>query len=558
MLGSEIGCRPCRCPNTTASGHTHAYNCDLDYRTNDMVCYCKEGFAGARCDVCADNYFGHPERENGTCVKCDCSNNVDLAQRGNCDLQTGKCLRCLYETTGDRCEYCRDGFFGDALRQDCRQCECDVLGTNGMLQHCDRFSGQCHCLPNVTGLRCDRCEDNHWKIASGVGCENCACDITGAESEQCNPYDGQCKCKPGFGGRQCSECQANHWGDPNVKCHRCDCDHYGSAIQQCDRVTGQCKCIKGIGGYKCDQCDRGYLGQAPYCSPCGECFDNWDLILNTLKEETRRAIEEAKQIKTTGATGAYTKEFDAMDRKLGLIRSLLDNTTVSTQDVTTVEQIENDLRQYLNGSLEKLHEAEMKLEGVYSDINLATVEINDLRNREGQIKILASALEQNSTKLQEGNVEGALNLARQAEQKARLVVALDAETQEAAANAERQNRRTEALVNRSTDEFAALQLQNEEALDKYQLELLNLTANIPNLNEKICDKRGDPCDSLCGGAGCGHCGGLSCEKGALTRAEKALDFVRDTEKNIKQKEDVAEDLIRSVGFITGIKLQSQD
>lgn len=32
----------------------------------------------------------------------------------------------------------------------------------------------------------------------------------------------------------------------------------------------------GIGGEKCDTCARGFIGTAPNCSSCGECFDNWD------------------------------------------------------------------------------------------------------------------------------------------------------------------------------------------------------------------------------------------------------------------------------------------
>ncbi len=54
---------------------------------------------------------------------------------------------------------------------------------------------------------------------------------------------------------------------------------------QCDQATGNCVCMLGMGGAKCDQCARGFLGQMPFCSPCGECFDNWDLILNDLKSE---------------------------------------------------------------------------------------------------------------------------------------------------------------------------------------------------------------------------------------------------------------------------------
>lgn len=547
LLGSDIGCRPCRCPDTVASNHTHAAQCVLDPRNNDMICYCHDGYSGARCDVCAENYFGTPEIPGGSCTQCDCSNNVDLGQPGNCDQRTGQCLRCLYETAGDRCEYCRDGFYGDALHQECHQCECDVLGTNSTILHCDRYTGQCPCLPNVIGKRCDECAPNHWKIASGMGCERCDCDPIGSEEEQCNPFNGQCRCKAAFGGRQCNECQANFWGNPNVECYQCECDPYGSATAQCNRVTGDCECLPGIGGKKCNQCARGYIGNAPACSSCGECFNNWDLILNSLREQTRRSIDDAKEIKTVGATGAYTKQFDQMNKTLGQIQQVLDSTAISQNDINRLEQIETEIRKQLNESLTKLQLDEDSLN--QADINLVNVTLNDLRSLEDQIKRISNELRDNSTQLQEANVEGALNLTRQAYQKSHILQDLDSMSQSAIANAELQCRRTEQFVNRSMDEYNALRDQNEQQLDQYFNDVKNLTANIPDLNEKICDRRGDPCDNLCGGAGCGQCGGLSCENGAVTRAEKALTYVRDVEEVIKEKEELAEDLIRSVGFV---------
>ncbi len=63
---------------------------------------------------------------------------------------------------------------------------CNLLGTDRDAGPCDRQTGQCPCLPNVIGQRCDRCAPNHWKIASGLGCEPCACDPDGSLSEQCN------------------------------------------------------------------------------------------------------------------------------------------------------------------------------------------------------------------------------------------------------------------------------------------------------------------------------------------------------------------------------------
>jgi laminin beta 1 len=120
LLGSEIGCRPCRCPDTIASGHSHASQCLL-ISNNDVVCYCEPGYAGTKCDVCDNNYFGHPDKPGGDCKQCNCTNNVDLNRSGNCDARTGKCLLCLYDTDGDNCEHCRDGYYGDASRQDCRR-----------------------------------------------------------------------------------------------------------------------------------------------------------------------------------------------------------------------------------------------------------------------------------------------------------------------------------------------------------------------------------------------------------------------------------------------------
>ncbi|XP_065087000.1 laminin subunit beta-1 isoform X1 [Ochlerotatus camptorhynchus] len=546
LLGSEIGCRPCRCPDTIASGHSYANECVLDPKANDVICLCDQGYAGAKCDVCADNYYGNPERPGGICQPCDCSNNVDLNQQGNCDPKSGQCVQCLYDTEGDHCEFCRDGYYGNALEQDCRSCDCNVLGTNQTVQHCDRFTGQCPCLANVRGQYCDECIENHWKIASGEGCEACNCDSVGSVNEQCNPYDGQCTCKQGFGGRQCNQCEAKFWGDPNVYCHACDCNLYGSATLQCNRESGQCICNPGIGGYKCDQCARGYLGEAPYCEPCGECFDNWDMILDGLKEETNRTIEEAKSIKTLGATGAYKKEFDSMGKKIDVIKDLLTN-TISDREISTIDDRIAEVRQHLKTSLKALEESEKRLQDTDATINYANIEIDNLNKRTEEVKQLANYLKENATKLQEGNIEGALNLTRDAWNRVTLLGETNMEIQELNDNAERQCKRTEILLKKQQEHFDQLHDANEASFLKYRDELDTLNANIPDLNERICDRRGDPCDEFCGGAGCdGKCGGLTCDKGALTRSEKALSYAKKTEQTIKEKEELADDILRSM------------
>lgn len=137
-----------------------------------------------------------------------------------------------------------------------QQCVCNTLGTNRIAQlasgdwECDRVTGQCPCLPNVVQKTCDQCMANHWKLASGEGCEACDCDAQGSYKFACNEFDGTCHCKAGHGGRRCNECQANHWGDPRVECYPCDCSSSGSAHPQCDRQTGACQCVEGIDGHR--------------------------------------------------------------------------------------------------------------------------------------------------------------------------------------------------------------------------------------------------------------------------------------------------------------------
>jgi len=294
-----IACKECRCPETRASGHSYAETCYLDEQSEQSICHCEDGYDGDRCDICSDNFFGHPELPGGECKPCDCSNNWDSTAEGNCDAHTGKCLKCLFYTEGWNCERCVEGYYGDAVNSQCMECQCDLLGTDQERKACDRETGECNCLPNVVGKYCSECKENHWKIASGEGCIDCACDPVGSTGEQCDVYTGQCDCKPGFGGERCDQCETDFWGDPKKECIPCNCSPMGVNPEQsqCDHQTGKCFCLEGIGGEKCDECDVGYVqnrpigpdhevqtrlipyGERPNCVPCGECFTNWERIL---------------------------------------------------------------------------------------------------------------------------------------------------------------------------------------------------------------------------------------------------------------------------------------
>lgn len=545
-LGVDIPCRPCPCPGTAESGISYADRCQLDLRTQDVICECKEGYGGTRCDTCLDNYFGNPQELGGSCTPCNCSNNIDIITPGNCDTKTGKCLQCLYQTEGDHCEVCKSGFYGNALEQNCIECVCDILGTDKLQGVCNKTTGQCPCLPNVIGFNCDQCLPNHWKIASGTGCEPCDCDVIGSVAgTECNPFDGQCVCKPGFGGRQCDQCERNYWGNPNVECFACDCDSRGSAKSQCHQNNGTCVCHVGIGGPRCDTCARGYIGTAPECSPCGECFDNWDSILKNLEVQTAKVINDASNIKQTGASGAYTKEFELLEKKIEDVKTLVENTTRSSHDLNVMLATIDEMKDQITSN-EDPNGVGKALGNVTQRITLANLALNNLKENANNLKKTGEMLKENATLLQENNVEGALALTRESHELSKKIKVESIAMEKQIDDAERQCRRTEKLVTNTFQQFTQGQEENEKSLQRLNEKISGLEKNLPDLNELICDKRGNPCDNLCGGAGCGQCGGITCDAGALSQSNSAHQFANMSKELINEKEAKAEEVFRGI------------
>ena len=73
------------------------------------------------------------------------------------------------------------------------ECICDPYGTDPNGGECDRETGQCPCLPNVIGQKCDACAAGFWNITSQMGCSSCGCDPTGSTGIECNQVNNYCK-----------------------------------------------------------------------------------------------------------------------------------------------------------------------------------------------------------------------------------------------------------------------------------------------------------------------------------------------------------------------------
>ena len=139
--------------------------------------------AEPKCDRCDVNYYGRPAESDGSCTMCECNGNTDTTDRESCDQTSGKCLKCMYNTYGDACGECAPGFYGNAANHHCVRCECNTHGTQGnSADNCDSTSGQCRCLPNVVGAKCDQCKADHYGLETGNGCLECACDTDGTKN----------------------------------------------------------------------------------------------------------------------------------------------------------------------------------------------------------------------------------------------------------------------------------------------------------------------------------------------------------------------------------------
>lgn len=142
-------CLQCPCPSgvsCTIRPGSLGVRCDV----------CPSGTTGSRCQTCEDGFYGDPLGEYGSplpCRRCQCNGHVDPSAVGNCDTQTGECLKCLNQTRGFNCESCLEGHHHSQASETCKPCSCHPQGSKS--SQCSA-SGQCTCREGFEGLRCHR------------------------------------------------------------------------------------------------------------------------------------------------------------------------------------------------------------------------------------------------------------------------------------------------------------------------------------------------------------------------------------------------------------------
>uniref|UniRef100_A0A8B9U8R8 Laminin subunit alpha-2 n=1 Tax=Anas zonorhyncha TaxID=75864 RepID=A0A8B9U8R8_9AVES len=276
--GTAEDCQLCACPLNIPSNN-FSPTCHFD-RSRGLICdECPAGYMGPRCERCAEGYFGQPLVPGGSCQPCQCNDNLDFSVPGSCDSLSGACLICKPGTTGQYCERCADGYFGDALdARNCQPCQCHINGS--ISEICDSKTGQCECKANVIGRRCDMCKPETFGLQSSRRCVPCNCNSFGSKSFDCGG-DGQCYCQPGVTGKKCDRCAHGFYNFEEGGCTPCDCSRFGN---NCDPVSGRCICPPNTIGEMCDKCAPNHWGhdivrgcKSCDCSPVGALSSQCDL-----------------------------------------------------------------------------------------------------------------------------------------------------------------------------------------------------------------------------------------------------------------------------------------
>uniref|UniRef100_A0A8C2WMQ1 Heparan sulfate proteoglycan 2 n=1 Tax=Cyclopterus lumpus TaxID=8103 RepID=A0A8C2WMQ1_CYCLU len=157
----------------------------------------------------------------GTCERCNCNGHAS-----GCDTETGRCLQCLHNTAGPRCERCETGFYGNPVTDGAQACQpCPCPGTASSNQ----FSPTCH-LESDGQPTCDNCAPSFiFRLFLFQPCNCYNCDQRGGAG--CN--GGACRCKLNVEGPSCSSCKSGTF-------HLSQEDKDGCLSCFCMGVTQQC------------------------------------------------------------------------------------------------------------------------------------------------------------------------------------------------------------------------------------------------------------------------------------------------------------------------------
>ncbi|XP_074843383.1 laminin subunit alpha-3 [Carettochelys insculpta] len=294
--------------SSTGSGST-AYHVE--------TCSCPPGYVGDSCQECSPGFY----RENKglfteRCVPCNCNGNSNRCQDGS-----GICIGCQHNTAGEKCDRCKEGYFGDASQGSCRVCPCPY--TNSF----------------------------------ATGCE-------------ANGEEVQCYCKEGYTGVHCESCAPGYFGNPlkyGGYCQKCNCNNNGQLVN-CDRLTGECL-----------NQDPKDMDPDEDCDACDSCVITLLKDLSTMGEELQMIKSQLQNVSTSTHTLGQMRHLEMRIKELKI---LLNNyRSAALNQGAKADELETDLinlNQDVNALQEKAEMNYRKAETLFNNFDQTNKKGRDL------------------------------------------------------------------------------------------------------------------------------------------------------------------------------------
>ena len=244
-----------------------------------IACACEDGWAGDRCDRCADGFHA----DAGECVVDEVCRADTCGGFGRCDVAEGRtACDCDAGHTGADCTACAFGFHRDALGRCPANTSCAQRNPCGPFAACRDATGEvrCECAPGYAGATCRACAPGFHLLPTNLCAADTACLPQSCAGAGACTADGgavSCACDPGYVGVHCEQCAPGHHRAadgsacvPDVACAPGQCGANGA----CADAAGEpvCACASGYAGPDCAACASGFsLSEAGACSPDAAC-----------------------------------------------------------------------------------------------------------------------------------------------------------------------------------------------------------------------------------------------------------------------------------------------
>lgn len=226
------------------------------------------------------------------CAKCESGYGLSLAKDA-CMKCPENCIECLQTESGyTSCTTCLSGFFAFKYGNK----------PNAYCYECPQGCSDCR---NFVG--CFKCNPNYYIYNDIYPIVGQQCRVCDSHCTDCQDIKGCVKCQAGYfaqrldrssSDRKCSECDSNcKTCEDDAGCTVCKDGYYNNFLPSkqaliCEKCKDGCLLCDG-GTYHCQRCDEGYFMQDANCykcdidnckscsriSPCMECKDGFDLVV---------------------------------------------------------------------------------------------------------------------------------------------------------------------------------------------------------------------------------------------------------------------------------------